>query len=119
MELSGDTEKLGLVHTSSFRSLRLCRKNKKTETQSLNHLSFGSFCTTGATQKTFCGPGLINALSAKSPIGIYRALICLTETSLQDKVRIINVFQTYSPHRTSYVKSQERKYYPFNNLILP
>ena len=114
MKLSGDTEKLGLVQTSSCGSLRLCRMNKKTETQSLNPLSFGSFSTTGATQKTFCGRDLINALSAKSPIAIYRSLVSLKETSLQDKeVRIINIFQTYSSRRTSYAEtSQERKYYP-------
>ena len=43
------------------------------------------------------------ALSERSPIAIYRALISLKETSLQEKeVRIINDFQTYSPCRTSY-----------------
>ena len=59
VELSGDTEKVKpRFHTSSFRSLRSCRENKKTETQSLSPLSFGSFCTLGATQKTYFRSGL-------------------------------------------------------------
>ena len=61
----GMLKKLSLVNTSSFRSLRSCRKNKKTETQSLNPLTFGSFCTTGATQKTYCGPGLRKCVVGK------------------------------------------------------
>ena len=61
----GILTKLSLVHTSSFGSLRSCRMNKRTETQSLNPLSFGSFCTTGATQKTYFGPGLMKCVVGK------------------------------------------------------
>ena len=44
-------KKLSLVHTRSFSSLRSYRKSKKTKTQSMIPLSFGSFCTTLTTQK--------------------------------------------------------------------
>ena len=93
---------------SYFRSFRLlisCRKNQKTRTQSLNPLSFGSFCTTVMTQKPNARQALGKVLSARSPIAIYRALICLKETSSQGKkVRIINVFQTCYPRKASYDK---------------
>ena len=50
-----------------------------------------------------------------------RVFICVKETSLQDEeVRIINVFQTYSPSTASYDKaSQGRKYYLLIILFSP
>ena len=52
-------------------------------------------------------------LSARSPIAIYRALICLKEAFSQDEeARIIGVFQTSFPCRASYEEtSQGRKYH--------
>ena len=52
-------------------------------------------------------------LAARSPIAIYRALICLKETTSQDQeARTINAFQTFSQRRESYDKTPQcRNYY--------
>ena len=50
--LSEGTEKLCLVCTPSFGSLRSRSKTQKTKAQSLSPLYFGSFCTNLTTQET-------------------------------------------------------------------
>ena len=86
-------KKLSLVQTGSFRSLRSCRKTKKTRTQSFTQSLYDSNDSKDLVRTR----RLAIVLSARSPIAIYRALIYLEQTSSQDKeARIIDVIQTYS-----------------------
>ena len=66
------------------------------------------------SQKTYSGPGLGKCVVGKTSHCDLQGADLLERDLFEDKeVRIPNVFQTYSPRRTSYAKtSQGGKYYP-------